>query len=117
MRLLICAGRYYADTRRCHRVLDAYLRIRPVTVLIHGGSQFLGSALEDWARDAGVDVVRYPPNWKLHGKQAERQRNHFMLKDSRPEVVIALPGAEDTSELVAQARAAGVHVLTVDTEA
>ena len=44
---------------------------------------------------------------------AERLRNHFMLLDSRPDVVIALPGGEDTEELVAQARAAGLQTLSV----
>lgn len=114
MRLLICAGRHYADTLMCERVLDAYRDIKCVQVLIHGASQFLGNVLEDWAREHEIDVVRYPPNWKKHGKQAERQRNQFMLNDSRPDVVIALPGGDDTRELILQARAAGIHVLTLD---
>ena len=70
--------------------------------------------LEDWAREAGVDVVRYPPNWKMYGKQAERRRNRFMLTDSRPDVVIALPGGDDTCALISRARAAGIHVVTVN---
>lgn len=37
-----------------------------------------------------------------------------MLNDSRPDVVIALPGGDDTRELILQARAAGIHVLTLD---
>ncbi|MGY2373019.1 SLOG family protein [Pseudomonas sp. SDO524_S393] len=114
MRVLICAGRHYADTQKSRQVLDAYHRLRPVQVLIHGGNQFLGSAIEDWARELGIDVVRYPPNWQRHGKQAERQRNHFMLADSRPDVIIALPGGDDTSELVGQARTNGISVLSVE---
>lgn len=114
MRVLICAGRHYADTKMSRQVLDAYHRLRPVLVLIHGGSQFLGSDVEDWARETGVDVVRYPPNWQRYGKHAERHRNQFMLTDSRPDVIIALPGGDDTSELVSQAKACGIHVLTVD---
>ncbi len=114
MRVLICAGRHYADTKLSRQVLDAYHRLRPVQVLIHGGNQFLGSDIEEWARELGIDVVRYPPNWQHHGKQAERQRNHFMLTDSRPDVVIALPGGDDTSELVCQATASGISVLTVE---
>lgn len=39
MRLLICAGRHYADSRLCRRVLDAFRRMHPVRVLIHGGKQ------------------------------------------------------------------------------
>ncbi|WP_165557478.1 hypothetical protein [Pseudomonas sp. BGI-2] len=34
--------------------------------------------------------------------------------DSRPDMVIALPGGEDTEELVAQARAAGLQTLSVE---
>ncbi|WP_447792425.1 MULTISPECIES: SLOG family protein [Pseudomonas] len=113
MRLLICAGRHYADSRLCRRVLDAFQRMHPVHVLIHGGNRFLGGEIEEWAREQGADIVRYPPNWQRHGKSAERLRNHFMLLDSRPDVVIALPGGEDTEELVAQARAAGLQTLSV----
>ncbi|MGH8332794.1 MAG: SLOG family protein [Pseudomonas sp.] len=102
MRVLICAGRHYADSRQCRRVLDAFQRLHPVQVLIHGGNQYLGA-----------DIVRYPPNWQRHGKLAERLRNHFMLHDSRPDVVIALPGGEDTEELVAQARGKGLQTLSV----
>ncbi|CRM47586.1 hypothetical protein AOA59_21435 [Pseudomonas sp. 2822-15] len=114
MRVLICAGRHYADTKKSRQVLDAYHRLRPVQVLIHGGNQFLGSDIEEWAREMRIDVVRYPPNWQRHGKQAERQRNHFMLADSRPDVIIALPGGDDTLELVCQAKASGISVLTVE---
>ncbi|MFP3519236.1 SLOG family protein, partial [Pseudomonas sp. SIMBA_077] len=42
MRVLICAGRYYADDRRCRQVLDAFQRLHETRVVIHGGSQFLG---------------------------------------------------------------------------
>jgi hypothetical protein len=113
MRVLICAGRHYTDNHQCRRVLDAFQRLHAVTVLIHGGNQYLGADIEEWGREHGADIVRYPPNWQRHGKLAERLRNHFMLRDSRPDVVIALPGGEDTEELVAQARAAGLQTLSV----
>ncbi|BAO62723.1 DUF2493 domain-containing protein [Pseudomonas protegens] len=113
MRVLICAGRYYADDRRCRQVLDAFQRLHETRVVIHGGSQFLGAHIEDWARDIGADIVRYPPNWQRHGKHAERLRNAFMLADSRPDIVLALPGGEDTEELLAQARARQIQVLSM----
>jgi len=113
MRVLICAGRHYADTRHCRQVLEAFQRLHEVRVLIHGGNQFLGSEIEVWARELGADIVRYPPNWQLHGKLAESLRNNFMLKDSRPDIVIALPGGEDTEELVNRSKAAGIPTLSV----
>lgn len=114
MRLLICAGRHFADQHLCRQALDAFQRLHQVGVVIHGGNQCLGAPIEDWAREIGAHLIRYPPNWQRHGKQAERQRNHFMLVDSRPDVVIALPGGDDTSELVCQAKASGISVLTVE---
>ncbi|BCJ04235.1 hypothetical protein PRtIB026_A07220 [Pseudomonas sp. RtIB026] len=111
MRVLICAGRNYADSQRCRQALDALQRQQPIRVLIHGGSQHLGGEIEGWAREQGADIVRYPPNWQLHGKLAERLRNVFMLRDSRPDLVLALPGGDDTEELLARARGSGIPVL------
>ncbi|MCG8294356.1 MULTISPECIES: SLOG family protein [Pseudomonas] len=111
MRVLICAGRNYADSRRCRQALDDLQRRQPIRVLIHGGSQHLGGDIEAWAREHGADIVRYPPNWQLHGKLAERLRNVFMLRDSRPDAVLALPGGDDTEELLARARGAGIAVV------
>lgn len=64
MRVLICAGRHYTDSRQCRRVLDAFQRLHSVQVLIHGGNQYLGADIEEWAREHGADIVRYPPNWQ-----------------------------------------------------
>jgi len=111
MRVLVCAGRYFADAYIIRKVLDNFHKQQPVQVLIHGGNQFLGSAFEDWARDVDAHVVRYPANWHLHGKLAERRRNQFMLQDSRPDVLIAFPGGEETTQLVIMANQAGIEVL------
>ncbi|NVZ99610.1 DUF2493 domain-containing protein [Pseudomonas gingeri] len=114
MRVLICAGRYYMNASMCRKVLEAYQQVRRIEVLIHGGNQYLGSTLEDWARETGTHIVRYPSNWQLYGKQAERRRNQFMLLDSEPDLVLAFPGGNDTEELVAQARAIGIETLPID---
>ncbi|MGP0016013.1 DUF2493 domain-containing protein [Pseudomonas sp.] len=114
MRVLICAGRYYLNAAMCRKVLEAYHQTRKISVLIHGGNQFLGSEVEDWARENGTHLVRYPSNWQLYGKQAERRRNQFMLMDSEPDLVIAFPGGHDTEELVSRARAMGIGILSLD---
>ncbi|NWB98701.1 DUF2493 domain-containing protein [Pseudomonas gingeri] len=114
MRVLICAGRYYLNAAMCRKVLEAYHQTHTISVLIHGGNQFLGSEIEDWARENGTHLVRYPSNWQRYGKQAERRRNQFMLMDSEPELVIAFPGGSDTEELVAQARAMEIGVLSLE---
>ncbi|KQN63869.1 MULTISPECIES: DUF2493 domain-containing protein [Rahnella] len=114
MRVLICAGRFYADIHTVERVLELYAHSQHIRVLIHGGHQSLGAMIERWARDADVHVVRYPANWALHGKYAEIRRNLFMIEDSRPDIILAFSGGEDTAECIKLARQAGIKVMEMD---
>ncbi|MGN8021155.1 DUF2493 domain-containing protein [Phyllobacterium sp. 22229] len=112
MRLLISGGRHF-DVAEA--ILDELNRIHaacPVTVLIHGGLPALGSVAEDWARQNDVHIVRYPANWSLLGKQADTKRNRFMLEDSRPDALLAFPGGKHLQELVQQAHARHIPVIT-----
>ena len=113
VRVLICSGRFYADTHTLTHVLDLYARTQIIDVLIHGGYQTLGGAIETWARGIDVHVIRYPANWMLHGKYAETKRNLFMLEDSRPDVLLAFSGGEDTAECIKMAQRAGIQVIEV----
>lgn len=118
MRVLICAGRFYADIRTVERVLELFSQqhsqSQPVRVLIHGGHQTLGAMIERWAREADVHVVRYPANWALHGKYAEIRRNLFMIEDSQPDVILAFAGGEDTADCIKLARRVGIKVMEMD---
>lgn len=114
MRLLIVGGRHLDDVTLIRRALDRVYAMGPVTVVIHGGSGFLGITSEDWAREMRLHVVRYPANWREFGKRAEAIRNDFMLADSRPDMVLALPGGNDTRDLVARAFGARVPVIDAD---
>lgn len=111
MRLIIAGGRHLDDVALIRRALARAHAIKPITVLIHGGSAALGIAAEDWAREMRLHVVRYPANWRELGKRAEASRNAFMLQDSRPDMVLALPGGNDTQDLIARAHRARVPVI------
>ncbi|MCC5968491.1 MAG: hypothetical protein JJU15_00915 [Pararhodobacter sp.] len=47
-----------------------------------------------------LHVQRYPANWRAFGNRAEAIRNDFMLTDSRPDLVLAFAGGNDTRALV-----------------
>lgn len=113
VRVLICSGRFYADIHTLTHVLDLYVRTQTIDVLIHGGHHALGSAIETWARDKDIHIIRYPANWALHGKYAETRRNLFMLEDSRPDVLLAFPGGEDTAECIKMAQRIGIRIIEV----
>jgi hypothetical protein len=103
MRLLVTGGRHLDDVALIHRALTLIHAAQPLCVVIHGGHALAGVAIEDWARDMRLHVLRYPANWREFGKRAESIRNDFMLADSRPDLVLALPGGDDTRALVLSA--------------
>ena len=114
MRLIIAGGRHLDDVTLIRRALSRAHTLRPVTVLIHGGSGALGITAEDWAREMRLHVVRYPANWREFGKRAEAIRNAFMLEDSRSDMVLALPGGNDTADLIANATRVGLPVIDAE---
>ncbi|WFE75215.1 DUF2493 domain-containing protein [Roseinatronobacter sp. S2] len=114
MRLIIAGGRHLDDVALIRRALARAHAIRPITVLIHGGNGALGITAEDWAREMRLHVVRYPANWRELGKRAEAIRNAFMLEDSRPDMLLALPGGNDTADLVTGAFGARVPVIEAE---
>lgn len=114
MRLIIAGGRHLDDVAMIRRALTRIHATCPVTVLIHGGNGALGITAEDWARGMRLHVVRYPANWRELGKRAEAVRNAFMLEDSRPDMLLALPGGTDTADLVAHAIRARVPVYDAE---
>jgi len=114
MRLLLAGGRHLDDVGMIRRALDRAHALGPAEVLIHGGAGVLGVTAEDWAREQRLHVVRYPANWREFGKRAEGLRDAFMLADSRPDLVLALPGGGDTRALVVRALAAGLAVIDAE---
>ena len=114
MRLLLAGGRHLDDVGMIRRALDRAHARGPAEVLIHGGAGVLGVAAEDWARERRLHVIRYPANWREFGKRAEGLRDAFMLTDSRPDLVLALPGGGDTRALVVRALAAGLSVIDAE---
>ncbi len=114
MRLIIAGGRHFDDVALIRAALARAHAIRPITVLIHGGSGALGITSEDWAREMRLHVVRYPANWREFGKRAEAIRNAFMIEDSRPDMVLALPGGNDTADLIANAARVGLPVIDAE---
>ena len=79
MRLIVCGGRSFANFELIERELTRLHSNKLISVLIHGWIGPAASVIEHWARENDIPIVRYPPNWELHGKGAETRRNEFML--------------------------------------
>jgi hypothetical protein len=126
-KVLVCGGRDYgwkvennikiqddAAKRKLYRALDMLLRAiegegRNLT-LIHGAAAGADSLSDGWARERKVEIEVYPADWETHGRAAGFIRNSQMLKEGKPNLVLAFPGGRGTAMMVSLAEKNGVVV-------
>lgn len=113
MRVLVCGGRDYQDSRRVYAVLDKLHAEAGIDRLIEGGARGADRLAQQWAESAGVPVSTYEADWEAFGTFAGHKRNATMLEDGQPDVVVAFPGGAGTRNMMRQARKAGVEVVEI----
>jgi hypothetical protein len=113
MRILVCGGRDYADACALNEALDAIHRENTITRLIHGAARGADSLAAAWARSRGIPTLAFPADWRRDGKAAGFVRNARMLREGRPELVVAFPGGTGTAHMVNLARPAGIPVREI----
>ena len=107
-------GRTYRFASRVTAALDALDRGEArITALAHGGCSGADECAEGWAVATGTPTTRYKANWTQEGVKAGPLRNGRMLREFRPDVVLAFPGGKGTADCVRQARALGIRVIEV----
>ena len=90
-------------------MFEALRLLRP-SVVIHGGARGADISADVCALAFGIDVEVYPADWAKHGKAAGPIRNAQMLREGRPDAVLAFPGGRGTADMVRRAKRAGVPV-------
>ena len=107
--ILVTGGRDFSDETLLRRLIfDAAgtgLESHEIR-LVHGNARGADKLAARIGIEAGFDVVPYPANWKDHGLAAGPMRNTFMFVDSKPDVVIAVPGGTGTNDMVKKVKAA-----------
>ncbi len=111
MRLLICGGRYFADSDQAWSALDLLHEIHGISAVIEGGARGADRIGAQWALQRDIKVSTYPADWNRYGRRAGHIRNGIMLTCGRPDLVVAFPGGTGTANMMAQAQSAGVIVL------
>lgn len=80
-----------------------------------GGGRGADWFADNWARLQDLVRETVLPNWDKFGKAAGPIRNNGMLlRDPRPNLVIAFPGDNGTADMVDKAFAAGIEVIQID---
>ena len=110
MRIIVCGGRNYMNREHLYAWLDKFHVARKITVVIQGGAAGADGLAAMWAHDRDVPCETYLPKYDAYGRRAPLIRNAHMLKDSRPDAVVAFPGGNGTANMVVIARRAGVKV-------
>jgi hypothetical protein len=121
LRLLVCGSRTWTDAALLAEAVEQTVaehgQGRAGVVLIEGdarGADRLAGAL---AHAHGWELEVYPADWQRHGRAAGMRRNARMLRQGRPERVIActddLAGSRGTADMVRRAHSVGLPVLVV----
>lgn len=126
MKVCICGGRTL-EGEQAYATLCAVMRQfaldRKATEIISGACGIPASAPdreqreakgadglgERWAREHGVPVLRYYPDFGRYAKGAPSRRNAQMAAVA--EIVVALPGGSGTDSMVREAQRRGVYVV------
>ena len=119
-RILVCGSRTHDHTALVEAALDDEFRASPAGLrVIHGGIGGVAAVANAWAwgqraLGRGVDVVSCPLTTEdARAPRAFRHRNVRMLRFSKPQLVLAFPGDDESWHLVRVARCAGIEVVEV----
>jgi hypothetical protein len=113
MRILVCGGRDFTDFEWMNFKLSQWIDFQPKEVvypltIIHGGARGADSLAGYWAKKFGYACEEYPADWNRYGKRAGPIRNAQMIREGKPDVVIAFPGGAGTMNMISQAVRAGI---------
>lgn len=117
MKVLVCGGRKFSDRDLLYKVLNViHNGVKGgITTIIHGGATGADSIAGDWS----VNVLKkeaevYLANWNMHKTAAGPIRNRKMLKEGKPDLVVAFPGGSGTADMIKIVVAAGLKVFDIE---
>lgn len=112
MRVLVCGSRHFDD----NFILKAELEKLDVTTIIHGDCRGADRMAGAYARTWGIEEVKYPADWEREGKAAGPIRNSKMLRDGKPDLVLAFlaPNSRGTANMIEQATKANIPVKVIN---
>jgi hypothetical protein len=111
-RVLVCGGRKFNLMGFMFNELDKIQEERGgFSILIEGEAPGADQLSANWALSRGVPLQPFPAKWEKHGRSAGPIRNEQMLREGRPDLVIAFPGGYGTAHMVKIAKKANIEVL------
>jgi len=79
--------------------------------VVSGGAKGVDSWAELYARERGLDVIIFKPDWNQHGRRAGMLRNHDIVENCDRMVAFWSDSSTGTANSISRARAAGKPTL------
>jgi hypothetical protein len=111
LRVLICGGRDFTDRTELYAELDRLHAEYCFDTVIASGARGADVLAVEWAQERGIATQVFNVRSGTFGGRAFLLRNARLLAEGRPDLVVAFPGV-GTADVVRQAKAAGIWVLT-----
>ncbi len=114
MRILICGSRHFNDYQKlCNEMDELNLDEVQLITIISGHARGADTLGEKYAEECGWELDVYPADWKTYGKRAGPIRNSKMLKEGKPDLVVAFrgPNSRGTQNMIDQSLKAGVKII------
>lgn len=113
MKVLVCGSRTFNDQGRVDRELSSHVDISEI---IHGGARGTDTCADTFARNHDIPTNRFNAQWDVHGKSAGPIRNRQMLREGKPDLVIAFLASDSkgTKDMIKAATEAGVPVKVIN---
>jgi len=86
MRVLICGSRSWTDRKA---IRDFLLTLPKSSVVIEGEASGVDTIAREEAEKLGIEVLKFPADWKRYGRAAGPIRNRQMLVEGKPDIVVA----------------------------
>ena len=114
MKVLVCGGRHFKNRALLDLTLDRVHARRPFDCVIHGGAEGADLMAGQWAELNLLDIEVFEAHWNTyHGNRAGNVRNARMLREGKPDLVIAFEGGSGTQDMICKSLTAGLPVLVV----
>lgn len=113
MRVLVCGGREFFDSDLLVKTLNELHISKPIHTIIEGGARGADRLASNWAATRNIENVRFEAMWHTWGKAAGMIRNGRMLREGRPDLVVAFAGGKGTANMIKISKEAGIEVMEV----
>ena len=117
MRLLVCGDRKWSDKAAIEREIRRFMHADGGLVVIEGEARGADLLAREVADELEIPVLTFPADWVKYGRAAGPIRNTQMLKEGKPDRVLAFHAnillSKGTKNMVAQAKQAGIPVEVI----